>query len=83
MQSVKTFLIVAVLILLIARINYVNLSTARGMLRSKEVSVHKIMRAGKKQLFTQFVIETMLIFAIALILSSILIELLIRSQLLN
>jgi putative ABC transport system permease protein len=75
-QTVKVFLIVAILILLIACINYVNLSTARAMLRSKEVSVRKIIGAGKKQLFAQFVIETVLFFSIALILSFVLIELL-------
>ncbi len=68
-QTVRVFLIVAVLILLIACINYVNLSTARAMLRSKEVSIRKIIGAGKKQLFIQFLLETILFFAIALILS--------------
>ncbi|HEY4198205.1 MAG TPA: ABC transporter permease [Mucilaginibacter sp.] len=76
MQTVKIFLIVAVLILLIACINYVNLSTARAMLRSKEVSIRKIIGAERKQLFAQFVIETILFFSIALILSFVLIELL-------
>jgi len=68
-QTVRVFLIVAMLILLIACINYVNLSTARAMLRSKEVSIRKIIGAGKKQLFIQFLLETILFFAIALILS--------------
>jgi putative ABC transport system permease protein len=76
MQTVKVFLIVAMLILLIACINYVNLSTARAMLRSKEVSVRKIIGAGRTQLFMQFVIETVLFFTIALIISFGLIELL-------
>jgi putative ABC transport system permease protein len=76
MQTVKVFLIVAVLILLIACINYVNLSTARAMLRAKEVSVRKIIGAGKKQLFMQFVVETILFFTIALVFAFVLIELL-------
>ena len=76
MQTVKVFFIVAVLILLIACINYVNLSTARAMLRSKEVSVRKIIGAERKQLFAQFFIETLLFFSIALVLTFILIELL-------
>lgn len=75
-QTVRVFLIVAILILLIACINYVNLSTARAMLRSKEVSIRKIIGAGKKQLFIQFVLETILFFSIALILSFVLITLL-------
>src|SRR6202000_2571053 len=42
----------------------------------KEVSVRKIIGAGKKQLFVQFVVETILFFSIALILAFVLIELL-------
>jgi len=68
-QTVRVFLIVAILILLIACINYINLSTARAMLRSKEVSVRKIIGAAKLQLFMQFIVETALFFAIALILA--------------
>lgn len=79
MQTVRVFLIVAILILLIACINYVNLSTARAMLRSKEVSVRKIIGAERKQLFGQFVIETVLFFSIALVLAFGLIELLMPS----
>jgi putative ABC transport system permease protein len=76
MQTVRIFLIVAIFILLIACINYVNLSTARAMLRSKEVSVRKIIGAERKQLFAQFVIETALFFGIALALAFGAIELL-------
>ncbi|MFD2872493.1 ABC transporter permease [Mucilaginibacter ximonensis] len=68
-QTVKIFTIVAILILLIACINYVNLSTARSVLRSKEVSVRKIIGAERKDLFFQFVFETALCFAIAMILA--------------
>jgi putative ABC transport system permease protein len=73
MQTVRIFLIVAVLILLIACINYVNLSTARAMLRSKEVSIRKIIGAQRKQLFAQFIIESVLFFCISLVLSFVLI----------
>ncbi|HEY8930579.1 MAG TPA: ABC transporter permease [Mucilaginibacter sp.] len=69
MQTVRIFLIVGILILLIACINYVNLSTARSMLRAKEVSIRKIVGAQKKQLFIQFVIETIVFFLIALTLA--------------
>jgi putative ABC transport system permease protein len=76
MQTVRIFFIVAIFILLIACINYVNLSTARAMLRSKEVSVRKIIGAERAQLFAQFVAETTLFFGISLLLSFALIELL-------
>ena len=75
-QTVKIFFIVGVLILLIACINYVNLSTARAMMRSKEVSVRKIIGAERRQLFAQFVIETAMFFTIALLLSFIAVKLL-------
>ena len=65
MATVRIFIIIALLILVIACINYVNLSTARSMLRSKEISMRKIIGAGKAQLFMQFIIETALLFALA------------------
>lgn len=69
LKTVKIFTIIAILILLIACINYVNLSTARAILRSKEVSIRKIIGAARRQLMIQFVIETLLYFSIALCLA--------------
>jgi putative ABC transport system permease protein len=66
-STVRTFGIVALMILVIACINYVNLSTARSMLRAKEVSMRKIIGANKFQLFMQFMAETTLLFLIAAI----------------
>jgi putative ABC transport system permease protein len=68
-QTVRMFVIIALLILVIACINYVNLSTARSMLRSKEVSMRKIVGATKGQLFTQFLVETTLLFTLAALLA--------------
>ena len=65
MQTVRIFTIIALFILLIACINYVNLSTARSMLRAKEISMRKIIGASKTNLFLQFIIETTLVFFIA------------------
>ncbi|WP_293683828.1 MULTISPECIES: ABC transporter permease [unclassified Spirosoma] len=64
-ETVRMFSVIALLILVIACINYVNLSTARSLLRSKEVSMRKIVGAAKGQLFLQFVIETALLFSLA------------------
>ena len=50
MMVVRVFFIVAVIVLLIACINYVNLITARAMKRSKEISMRKIIGAGKAEL---------------------------------
>ncbi|MFT3978913.1 MAG: ABC transporter permease [Ferruginibacter sp.] len=71
--TVKMFTTIALIILIIACINYVNLSTARSMLRAKEVSLRKIVGAGKMQLFFQFIVETLLIFIFAILISLVLI----------
>lgn len=76
METVRMFIIIALVILTIACINYVNLSTARSMLRSKEVSLRKIVGAGKMQLFLQFIMETALLFLLAATLAMILIPVL-------
>ncbi len=67
--TVRIFIIIALLILVIACINYVNLSTARSMLRAKEISMRKIVGAGKMQLFMQFIVETALLFSMAAVLA--------------
>jgi len=64
-STVRIFIIIGVLILVIACINYVNLSTARAMLRSKEISMRKIIGAAKMHLFMQFIVETALLFSMA------------------
>ena len=76
LETVRIFMIVAILVLCIACINYVNLSTARSMLRSKEVSVRKIVGAGRWQLFIQFITESVLLFLFASLLAFMLIYLL-------
>lgn len=70
MMIVRVFFIVAVIVLLIACINYVNLITARAMKRSKEISLRKIVGAGKPSLFLQFLSESLLTFLIALVLAT-------------
>ncbi len=76
MKTVRLFGIIAVLILLIACINYVNLVTARAVKRTREIAVKKIMGASKQQLMLQQMGETLLLFLIALALSTIFIYLL-------
>lgn len=67
--TVNMFTLIALVILAIACINYVNLSTARSMLRAKEVSLRKIVGAAKWHLFIQFITETALLFFFAALLS--------------
>ncbi len=70
MLIVRVFFIVAVIVLLIACINYVNLVTARAIKRSKEISLRKIVGASKTSLFLQFLSESMLTFLIAMVLAT-------------
>ena len=60
---------VALLILVIACFTYINLSTARSLERAKEVGVRKVIGAGRKQLFWQFIGESLLLCGIAVIIS--------------
>jgi putative ABC transport system permease protein len=76
LQTVRIFLLVAVLILIIACINYVNLSTARAIIRCKEVSMRKIIGAARYQLFIQFVVESAVLFFFAALFSFLIIYLL-------
>jgi putative ABC transport system permease protein len=68
-QTVTIFMVIALMILSIACISYINLSTARAVIRSKEVSMRKIMGAAKIHLFLQFAVETALLFLISAILA--------------
>lgn len=60
-------LIIALFIIAIAWVNYINLSTARSVERAKEVGIRKVAGATKRQLIKQFLTESLLINIIALI----------------
>jgi ABC-type lipoprotein release transport system permease subunit len=64
--AIRLFFIIACGLLLIACINYVNLTTARANKRSKEIAVRKIMGAKKRSLFSQLMNETLILCAVAL-----------------
>jgi len=68
-SSVNIFVILAVFVLLIASINFMNLSTARAATRSREVGVRKSIGAFKGQITGQFVIESILLSFLALIIA--------------
>jgi ABC-type antimicrobial peptide transport system permease subunit len=59
--SVRIFLIIAAFILVIACINFMNLSTARSEKRAKEVGIRKVAGAAKGSLVSQFLLESILI----------------------
>ncbi|RYF96602.1 MAG: ABC transporter permease, partial [Chitinophagaceae bacterium] len=60
-QYVYIFSIVGLLVLVIASINYMNLSTARASYRIKEIGVRKVIGSGKGQLVAMFLSESVLI----------------------
>lgn len=74
-NSIYVFSIIALFILLIACINFINLTTARSVERAKEVGVRKVIGAQKNQLSNQFigesVITSILAFFVSILLSTI------------
>lgn len=78
-QLVNFLLIIAVLIILIAWMNYINLSTIRATERAKEVGIRKVVGAVKGQLVKQFLLEALLLNFISIIVSFILVFLLFPS----
>jgi putative ABC transport system permease protein len=73
-KYVYIFSIVALLILFIAVINYVNLSTARSSVRVKEIGVRKVIGSGKAQLVFMFLAESILLTAIAAALAGVMVQ---------
>ena len=70
------FAAVAIFILLVASINYMNLATARATKRAKEVGMRKVLGAEKSQLMAQFLGESLTFSVIALVGAVILVEVL-------
>jgi putative ABC transport system permease protein len=68
-NNVYIFSIVAIFILLIACINFINLTTARSAERAKEVGIRKVVGAAKPQLIRQFTGESIIICLIAFLLT--------------
>jgi putative ABC transport system permease protein len=66
-NNVYIFSIVAIFILLIACINFINLTTARSVERAKEVGIRKVVGAMRPQLARQFIGESILICLIAFV----------------
>jgi predicted permease len=68
-STVTIFSVLGIFLLVIACINYVNLTTARASLRAKEVGIRKIIGAGKKSLFFQFITESFVISILSLLIT--------------
>lgn len=72
LQKTQVFAGIALLILVLASINFVNITTARASLRAKEVGIRKTLGSQKRSLLGQFLLESILIFLIASFLGMIL-----------
>jgi putative ABC transport system permease protein len=68
-RTILTFAIIAVLILGMACVNFTNLATARASQRAREVALRKVLGASRRQLMTQFLGESVLVAALAMLLA--------------
>ncbi|MCP5381548.1 MAG: ABC transporter permease [Kordiimonadaceae bacterium] len=74
MTTIVSFLLIAVMILIIACFNFMNLSTARASLRAKEVALRKVLGAQKKDIIFQFLSEAILMAFVAFLLAMVMVE---------
>lgn len=74
LEYVRIFTLIGILVLLIACINFVNLTTARSEMRAREVGVRKAIGSEKKQLVFQFLMESFFLISIAFVLSLLLVQ---------
>jgi putative ABC transport system permease protein len=74
-KSVDFLEVISIFILIIAWVNYINLSTAKAIDRAKEVGLRKVIGAGKRQLRLQFLIEALLINVIGAVVALLIIQL--------
>jgi putative ABC transport system permease protein len=75
---IYVFIFIALLILVLACVNFMNLSTAKSLTRAKEVALRKVMGASPRQMIFQFLSESVFFSFMALFLSLVVLELLLR-----
>ena len=71
--NIYVFSIIALLILIISSGNYINLTTAQGVTRFKEIGVRKVLGARRQQLIKQFLFESILVTTVAFAISIVLV----------
>ncbi|WP_257666729.1 ABC transporter permease [Parapedobacter tibetensis] len=72
--TVRLFMVLAAFILLIACINFMNLSTARSERRAKEVGIRKVVGVSKSLLITQFLVESVLLSAFSFLVALLIVQ---------
>ena len=78
-RYIYLFLVIAFLVLLLACINFTNLSTARSVYRSKEIGIRGAVGAVRRQLVFQFLGESTLLASIAIVIAVVMVEILLPS----
>lgn len=72
--TTRTFIVIAIFALLVACINFMNLSTARSLRRAKEIGVRKAIGAKVGQLIWQFLLESILLSLVAMFIAFMIVE---------
>jgi putative ABC transport system permease protein len=75
-KTIVTFAVIALLILGMAVVNFINLATARASQRAREVALRKVLGATRKQLIVQFIGESVIVAVIAMLIALAFVELL-------
>ena len=73
--NVRVFLVIAIVLVVIAAINFINLGTAQSMQRAKEVGIRKVLGTARKNLVAQYLVESMCMGFMAMLAGSVLAEL--------
>jgi putative ABC transport system permease protein len=73
-SAVKSFIAIAVLILLISSFNFISLTMASSLLRTREISIRKVFGAKRKNIIIQFLSETLITMSFALAMALLLVE---------
>jgi putative ABC transport system permease protein len=68
-RYVKLFAVIGLFILLVACINFMNLTTARSAVRAKEIGMRKVLGSNRKQLIRQFLLESVFISLLAMLIA--------------
>ena len=75
-RRIATFTTIALLLLGMSCVNFVNLTTARSTLRAREVALRKVVGARRRQLVAQFIVESTLVAAVGMVFALAAVELL-------